>query len=44
MIQQIEEEFSREAWLELLQIGLEDATQEMIRLYLLTGPPPEYRF
>ncbi len=44
MIQQIEEEFGRKAWLELLQIGLEDATQEMIRLYLLTGPPPEYRF
>ncbi len=44
MIQQIEEEFGRETWLELLQIGMEDATQEMIRLYLLTGPPPEFRF
>ena len=44
MIQQIEGKFGREAWLELLQIGLEDATQEMIRLYLLTDPPPEYRF
>ena len=44
MIQQIEGKFGREAWLELLQIGLEDATQEMIRLYLLTDPPPEYLF
>ena len=44
MIQQIEGKFGRETWLELLQMRLEDATQEMIRLYLLTGPPPEYRF
>jgi hypothetical protein len=44
MIQQIEEQFGREAWLELLEMSLEEASQELIRLYLLTDPSPEYRF
>jgi hypothetical protein len=44
MIQQIEGQFGREAWLKLLEMGLEEATQELIRVYLLTDPPPQYRF
>ena len=44
MIQQIERQFGRQAWLELLEMPLEDAGQELIRLYLLTDPPPQYRF
>ncbi len=44
VIQQIEERFGRKAWLQLLSMPLEEASQEMIRLYLLTEPPPEYRF
>ena len=44
MIQQIEKQFGREAWLELLEMSLEEAGQKLIELYLLTDPPPEYRF
>ena len=44
MIQRIEERFGRKAWLQLLLMPLEEASEEMIRLYLLTDPPPEYRF
>lgn len=44
MIQQIEEQLGREAWLRLLNTSSEEASQELVELYLLTDPPPEYRF
>ena len=44
MIHRIEEEFGRKAWLTLLEMSLEKASVEMVRLYLLTAPPPEYIF
>ncbi|MEE8349653.1 MAG: DUF5700 domain-containing putative Zn-dependent protease [Acidobacteriota bacterium] len=44
MIQQVEEHLGRKAWLDLLEIPPKEASQELIRLYLLTDPPPEYRF
>ena len=44
MIHRIEEEFGRKAWLTLLEMSLEKASVEMVRLYLLTAPPSEYIF
>ncbi len=44
MIQQIEERFGREAWLALLSKSPEEASEELVQLYLGTNPPAEYRF
>ncbi len=44
MIQQIEERFGREAWLVLLNKSAEEASRELVTLYLNTNPPAEYRF
>ena len=44
MIQQIEERFGRELWLGLLNKSPEEASKELVTLYLRTNPPSEYRF